>query len=107
MTWLILSEEQARQTFFGGTNKENTNHLNKIKIKRKMNDAAPLLSFQLCSCKVDNKIQQLDRKKSISSKRNTTKLALRWLTFPRNNFVNLGLSYENNTSGKLRVTAIK
>ena len=72
-----------------------------------MNDSAPLFSFQLCSCKVDNKIQKLDRKKSISRKRNSTKVALRWLIFPRNNFVNLGLSYENKTSGKLRVTAIE
>ena len=40
-------------------------------------------------------------------KRNTTKVALRWLTFLSNNFVNLGLIHENKTSRKLWEIAIQ
>ena len=52
-----------------GTNKEYTNHLSKMKIKSKMNDTAPVFSFQLSSSKVDNRIQKLDSKKACQEKK--------------------------------------
>ena len=39
-----------------------------MKIKRKINNAAPAFPFQLRSCRVDNKIQKLDSKKSCQKK---------------------------------------
>ena len=53
---------------FWGTDEEYTNHPNKMKIKSKMNDTAPVFSFQLCSSKVQNKIQNLDSKKACHEK---------------------------------------
>ena len=49
---------------FLGTDKEYTNHPGKMKIKIKMNDTGNVFSFQLCSSKVQNKIQNLDSKKA-------------------------------------------
>ena len=63
MTWLILREKQARYN-----NKEYINHPNIMKIKRKINDTAPVFYFQLCSSKVDLKIQKLDSKKACQEK---------------------------------------
>lgn len=62
-----LLDMETRQTgnidFIQGINKNCTNHQNIIQIKRKVNDKAPVSSFQLCSCKVDNEIRKLDSKK--------------------------------------------
>ena len=63
MTWLILQEKQGRYN-----NKEYINHPNIMKIKRKINDTAPVFYFQLCSSKVDLKIQKLDSKKACQEK---------------------------------------
>ena len=53
---------------FRGIDEEYTNHRNKMKIKSKMNDTAPVFSFQLYCSKVENKIQKLDSKKACHEK---------------------------------------
>ena len=63
-----ITRKTGRIGFFRETNKEYTNHPNKMKIKRKINNAAPAFPFQLCSCRVDNKIQKLDSEKACQEK---------------------------------------
>ena len=60
----LIRKTKKKIYLFRGTDKEYTNHPSKIKIKSKMNDTAHVFSFQLCSSKVQNKIQNLDSKKA-------------------------------------------
>ena len=63
-----ITIKTGKVNLFRGTNKEYTNKPNKLKIKRKMNDTATIFSFQVCSRKVDHKIQKLDSKKACPEK---------------------------------------
>lgn len=50
-----ITRKTGKINFLRGTNKKYINNPNKMKITRKVNDTAPVFSFQLCSCKFDNK----------------------------------------------------
>ena len=63
-----ITRKTRKVNLFPETNKEYTNNTNKLKIKRKKNDIAPVFSFQVCSRKVDNKIQKLDSKEACQEK---------------------------------------
>ena len=70
----LIRKTKKKIVLFQGTDKEYTNHPSKMKIKSKMNDTAYVFSFQLCSSKVQNKIQNLDRKKASHEK----EIPLKW-----------------------------
>ena len=63
-----ITRKTVKIDLFQRTAKEYTNHPNKMKIKSKMNDTAPVFSFQLYCSKVENKIQKLDSKKACHEK---------------------------------------
>ena len=55
-----ITRKTGKKDFLQESNKKNTNHPNIVKIKKKKKDKAPIFHFQLCSCKVDNRIRKLD-----------------------------------------------